>query len=135
MAIEDIPEMQVTQGIRGRELVDFSENQRIYGYFIVLEGPISNHYVMANDLILSDIGLLNVFRQNARFDYGCNFISLNKLRVVGEGYLDIDESRIRVTDDGCVYGGYDEQVIKPIVEKWARENLKSHSLVFESKRT
>ncbi len=132
MTIEDIPEMQVLKGFTGSyEPADFTETTtpRFEGDLLVLtrgkEFPHEN-YVIGMDGEFNTTYLDETFRhlagKYAGEGYRSGWIPLFEAR------MSVNPERISVSGIEDKFPGYDGQVIRPIIERWAKQNLPRHSV-------
>ena len=141
MTIEDIPEMWLcgkkvegfTEGeflLDRKNSFDLAEQPIDYqGKFVVIEDEDSSKkYVFSVYQDTSHQGLEDDFQKLVRNKFGVR--ETWKLRASGGGSLSIDSSQILVYDRSTKFGKYDEQVVRPIVERWAKQHLPSHKLSF-----
>ncbi len=127
MGIEDIPEMQVIDGLRKKGVMELSESPGSSGKFISLVGLNGKNYIYAENYTIPHETLAFKFEARAQDKYQCT----EGLSPTGGGHFRIDEERMVFFDKSTDFGKYDEQVVRPIAERWRKQNLPNHELVFE----
>ena len=128
MGIENIPEMQVMKKNPYEGEIDFVSQEPISysSRFTIIEGPEGRKYVFSVDKAISHTTLVNMFAT----------LSFRKHEVRGfdglsGGFLSIDGETIKFHGESEKFGKYDEQIVRPIAERWRQQNLPNHELVFE----
>ena len=128
MGIEEIPEMQVREdNFSGARIVEPSALQGFQGKFVVIEGLNGKTYIFAQRYLGAHEEIAFYFKAVAHGDYKCK----EGFSPIGGGRFKINEQEISFYDKSTYFGKYDEQVVRPIAERWKQQNLPNHELVFE----
>ena len=117
------------------EQVDFKEGSpRFSGRFLVFEnqGDLPNqNYVLGFDKEDNSTYISGMFESIAQMRYGASRESL-LARAHSQGRIEIGDSQISVKGvESRHYSGYNESVVRPIVERFAQEYLPDHELNFK----
>jgi hypothetical protein len=106
------------------------------GRFIVLEGDEQQTFIYASHdpkESLQHKDLRDGFEYLAEQQYVKNLGQ--RFDVSGGGFFDITGDSIRLHSESESYGGYDSQVVSPILKRWALQNLPDHRVeVVQSQR-
>jgi hypothetical protein len=141
MAIEDIPEMQVGSEIDRDKPFNLDETPILYGgNFIVIgfseealakggEQLSSRRFVYSFQGADSHPFIFDIFDREIGRDHGLRYGGLDI--VDGGGHLKIDDKKIVFSGNSTSYGKYNEVTLRPIAERWAKQNLPNHEIVFQ----
>lgn len=127
MGIEDIPEMEVIDDVK-KVRIKPSKLADTGGKFVTMRGANNQNYVFAASFFLGQHrDLASEFERRAHDEYNCD----EKFSPTGGGYLSIDGRKATFHGISASFGKYDERVVRSIAEKWKKQNLPKHKLVFK----
>lgn len=128
MTIEDFPEMLLVD-ISGTPF-KFNKgmnHEPFTGDFVVLQGKNSKNYIFSSQWGAGHQEISWRFWELLDRDYG---VENEKPFPKSGGHIDIC-GQVRVYSKSQRFGKYDEQIVRPIVERWAKENTPGYKLIFE----
>jgi len=134
MGIEDMPEMQIIREESLFKPVNLAERPiNLSGRFVVMRSPSKQLYLLGGQNALAHMTVADTFEQFT----SDNPISRKYLDTVTEcetlygGHFRIDDSNILIYGKSDMYGKYDIDAIRPIVKRWAKDNLQEHQIEFK----
>ena len=126
MTIEDIPEMQIVSFVGSRLIsVPAGSLIRTKGRFVVMQQDGRTWVYAQHD---SD-NLRSHSDLDMSFRYSCK-CPTRDIKTSGGGFFEVGTDSLRIYGKSEKLGKYDEQVVRPIVERWAKQHLPSHQLSF-----
>jgi len=113
-----MPEMQVREDpFGGEKIIERSALQDFDGKFVVMKGTNGRNYVFAQIYEGGHEEIAFHFRAIAHGEYQCE----EAFSPMNGGRLSVNKQKILFHGKSVDLGKYDEQIVRPIAEKWKRK--------------